>query len=118
MRTRLGIGKNSIDYAAGLPLSQRASRPEFIRPEFPRPAYEEHSDVSASPNWGQDDAPVVLPLRKTSGIVWTAVALVLVPIAIWLLLALGSKRTQGDPEERPGRTDVVAPQPQGVPPPG
>jgi hypothetical protein len=115
MRTRIGIGKNSIDHAAGLPLSQRASRPEFIRPESTRPAYEEQSGLSASRHWGQDDAPVVLPLRKTSAVVWTAVVLVLVPIAIWLLLALASKSTPGDSQEHTGRSDVVAPQPQSAP---
>jgi hypothetical protein len=114
VQTRVGIGKYLIDHAAGLPLSRRASRPEFIRPESTRPKQEEHSVLSASGHWGRDETPVVLPLQKTWAIVSIAVAVVLVPIAIWLLLALASKNTPSDPQERPKRTDVVTPQPQGM----
>jgi len=108
VETRIGIGKYSIDHASGLPLSQRASRPEFVRPESTRPAREEHSGLYASGHWARDETPIVLPLQKMSTVVWTAVLLVLVPIAIWLLLALASKSAPSDPGEHPKRTDVVA----------
>lgn len=114
VQTRVGIGRYSIDYAAGLPLSRRASRPEFVRPESTRPVREEHSGLYPSGHWGRDETPIVLPLNKTWTIVWTAVALVLVPIVIWLLLALANKNAPHEPLEQPKRNDVVAPQQQGT----
>lgn len=85
MQTRVGIGTYSIDHAAGLPLHRRASLPDFVRPESTRPERVEPLRSSAT---GRDETPVVLPLRKTSTWFWAAVLILLVPIVIWLLLAL------------------------------
>jgi len=115
VQTRAGIGSYTIDHASGLALSRRASRPELARPEAALPARQEQehpSGVFSSDHWGRDDTPVALPLRKTWTIVWTALAFLLIPVAIWLLLALASKNRQGDPVGRPERNDVIAPQPQ------
>lgn len=105
----------SIDHAAGLPLRQRASRPEFVRPESTRPEREEHSGLFASGHWGRDETPIVLPIQKTWTFAWTVFALLLIPIAIWLLIALASKNAPSDPSERTKRTDSVAPQSQSTP---
>jgi hypothetical protein len=115
MQTRVGVGMYSIDHAAGLPLGRRASRPDFVRPEPTRPEREEPSGPSSPGHWGRDETPIVLPLRKTTTVVWTVLALALIPIVIWLLLALASRNRPSEPQERPSRIDFVAPQPQRVP---
>jgi hypothetical protein len=93
VQTRVGIGKYSIDHAAGLPLNQRASRPDFLRPESTRPEPMDPARSSAPRQLARDETPVVLPLQKTSRLAWIAVVLMLVPIVIWLLLALASNAT-------------------------
>jgi hypothetical protein len=107
--TRVGIGENLIDYAAGLPRRTRASGAQ-LRPVAPV------SDIATSgitrrfsePSFPADDSPVVLPLRRDDRVlivIATALTVLIAVIAVSLVIA-GTRNTLEPPT---GRVDAVVP---------
>jgi hypothetical protein len=113
IQTQIGIGESTIDYAAGGALHDRASGVHGAPPNR-----EEDSGLFATGHWVQDEPPVVLPLRRTWIVVWTAISIALVPLAIGTMIALASNSPDDAPPDRASsRSDVVVPAPRTGPAP-
>jgi len=110
--TRVGIGANLIDHAAGVPLARRASRPGLDpQPSFPPPVYRPPESgpipIAVHPKF-RDDAPVVLPMRRTWTLLLLVIALVLIPVGICASLVLSSRAPKSPLPPQP-RSDIVSP---------
>jgi hypothetical protein len=108
IQTQIGIGENTIDHAAGVARYDRVSGAQGALPNR-----EEDSGLFATGHWVQDEPQVVLPLRRTWIVVWTAISMALVPLAVGTMIALASKGPDDAPPDRASsRSDVVVPAPR------
>jgi hypothetical protein len=112
--TRIGIGENRLDHAAGLPLSARASQPRLpVRFPYPTKPFESApaGRVESVPRrWQTDDAPVVLPMRRSWSTAWTLIAVALVPLGVAANFYFASERPGELPQSAHARVEAVAPQ--------